>query len=406
MTAIRQRQKQRLLVALCCGIASALMLPAGLVIGYNSVLNSNGGTNVNDIKVLKILDTPVALLATVNDSNEITTVTVVALAGGSFGGTVISIPAKTQAEVAPGEAPRRIFDSYIDGDPTAFVADVEGLLNVTISAIGILNRDDLLRLLGPVGPVEILLDSDVRNTTPDGATLTVAKIGKATIDTFSLVSILLAREIDQSESARFNHHKSAWTAIANTVGLGLRLQSLQADPLGTPLDFASFMNRLFNGPIQFWQFAATAVPLGAENPNGLDMFSLDPSEVTMIMSSVAPTSVTGSGVAGALAVQIDSPFNDPAVSREIVRRLVAIGFDVALVREVPGPPQETTELRYVDSNVLTDIGLKDFIGDFETAQVRERAQGIDLQIVLGKSFVAFSRDNPDLPATTVEPLDE
>ena len=166
------------------------------------------------------------------------------------------------------------------------------------------------------------------------------------------------------------------------------------------------MNRLFNGPIQFWQFAATAVTLGTENPNGLDMFSLDPSEVTMIMSSVAPTSVTGSGVAGALAVQIDSPFNDPAVSREIVRRLVAIGFDVALVREVPGPPQETTELRYVDSNVLTDIGLKDFIGDFETAQIRERAQGIDLQIVLGKSFVAFSKDNQDLPATTVEPLDE
>ena len=76
-------------------------------------------------------------------------------------------------------------------------------------------------------------------------------------------TVSLAREIDQSESARFNHHKSAWTAIANTVGLGLRLQSLQTDPLGTPLDFASFMNRLFNGPIQFWQFAATAVPLGA-----------------------------------------------------------------------------------------------------------------------------------------------
>jgi hypothetical protein len=108
------------------------------------------------------------------------------------------------------------------------------------------------------------------------------------------------------------------------------------------------------------------------------MFSLDPSEVTMIMASVAPTSVTGSGVAGALAVQIDSPFNDPAVSREIVRRLVAIGFDVALVREVPGPPQELTEIRYVDSNVLADIGLKDFIGDFETAQTRERAQGIEL----------------------------
>ena len=148
------------------------------------------------------------------------------------------------------------------------------------------------------------------------------------------------------------------------------------------------------------------MPSGVDNPNSLDMFSLDPSEVTMIMASVAPTSVTGSGVAGALAVQVDSPFNDPAVSREIVRRLVAIGFDVALVREVPGPPQDITELRYVDSNVLADIGLKDFIGDFETAQTRERAQGVDLQIVVGKSFVTFSKDNPDLPATTVVPLDE
>jgi hypothetical protein len=392
MTAIPQRQKQRLLVALCCGIASALMLPAGLVIGYNSVLNSNGGTNVNNIKVLKILDTPVALLATVNELKEITTVSVIALAGGSFGGTIVSIPAKTQAEVAQGEAPRRIFDSYVDGDPSAFVADVEGLLNVTISAVGILNRDDLLRLLGPVGPVEILLDSDVRNTGADGAT--------------SLAGILLAREIDQSEAARFNHHKSAWTAIANTVGLGLRLQNLQTDPLEAPVDFASFMERLFNGPIQIWQFVATAVPAGVDNPNSLDMFSLDPSEVTMIMASVAPTSVTGSGMAGALAVQVDSPFNDPAVSREIVRRLVAIGFDVALVREVPGPPQELTEIRYVDSNVLADIGLKDFIGDFETAQTRERAQGIELQIVLGNSFVAFSKDNPDLPATTVVPSEE
>ena len=88
------------------------MLPAGLVIGYNSVLNSSGGTNVNNIKVLKILDTPVALLATVNELKEITTVSVIALAGGSFGGTIISIPAKTQAEVAQGEAPRRIFDSF------------------------------------------------------------------------------------------------------------------------------------------------------------------------------------------------------------------------------------------------------------------------------------------------------
>ena len=406
MTAIRQRQKQRLLVAMCCGIASALMLPAGLVIAYHSVLNSNSGTNVNDIKVLKILETPVALLATVNDSKEITTVSVIALAGGSLGGTIVSIPAKAKAEVADGEQPRRIYDSYIDGDPTAFVADVEGLLNVTISAVGILNRDDLLRLLGKVGPAEVLLDSDVRTTTPDGATLTVAKIGKATLDTLSLVSILLAREIDQSEAARFNHQKSVWTAITNAVGLGLRLDAANINLLETPLDFDGFMQRLFAGPIQYWQFSATAVPSGVDNPNAQDMFSLDSSEVTMIMASVAPTSITGSGVPGALSVQVDSPFNDPVISREIVRRLVAIGFDVALVREVPGPPSDLTQLRFVDARAFSELDLKDFIGDFDATRTSERAQGIDLQIILGSSFVKFFKDNPELPATTVVPSEE
>jgi len=406
MTAIRQRQKQRLLVAMCCGIASALMLPAGLVIAYHSVLNSNSGTNVNDIKVLKILETPVALLATVNDSKEITTVSVIALAGGSLGGTIVSIPAKAKAEVADGEQPRRIYDSYIDGDPTAFVADVEGLLGVSISAVGILNRDDLLRLLGKVGPAEVLLDSDVRTTTPDGATLTVAKIGKATLDTLSLVSILLAREIDQSEAARFNHQKSVWTAITNAVGLGLRLDAANINLLETPLDFDGFMQRLFAGPIQYWQFSATAVPSGVDNPNAQDMFSLDPSEVTMIMASVAPTSITGSGVPGALSVQVDSPFNDPVISREIVRRLVAIGFDVALVREVPGPPSDLTQLRFVDTRAFSELDLKEFIGDFDATRTSERAQGIDLQIILGSSFVKFFKDNPDLPATTVVPSEE
>ena len=355
---------------------------------------------------MKILETPVALLATVNDSKEITTVSVIALAGGSLGGTIVSIPAKAKAEVADGEQPRRIYDSYIDGDPTAFVADVEGLLNVTISAVGILNRDDLLRLLGKVGPAEVLLDSDVRTTTPDGATLTVAKIGKATLDTLSLVSILLAREIDQSEAARFNHQKSVWTAITNTVGLGLRLDAANINLLETPLDFDGFMQRLFAGPIQYWQFSATAVPSGVDNPNAQDMFSLDPSEVTMIMASVAPTSITGSGVPGALSVQVDSPFNDPVISREIVRRLVAIGFDVALVREVPGPPSDLTQLRFVDTRAFSELDLKDFIGDFDATRTSERAQGIDLQIILGSSFVKFFKDNPDLPATTVVPSDE
>lgn len=408
MTAIPYRQKQRAIVALCCGIAAALMLPAGLVVGYNSVLNSGRGTNVNDVRTLKILSTPVALLATVNTSQEITSISVIALSGSSPGGTIISLPARSMAEVRAGEEPRRVSDSYSGGDAAAFVADVEGLLDVSFSAVAILGRADTASLIDSIGPSEILLDTDVRNTEPDGALRTVAKLGRTTVETSTLVDILLARQTDQAESDRFNHQKSVLTAIANTVGLGLGPRSTTDDTSVEDLtDITAFFQRLIAGPVQVWQFAATAVTNSELNPFGVDMYQLDVAEVTMIMASVAPTSITGTGVAGQLSVQIDSPFNNAVVSREIVRRLLAKGLNVALVREVPGPPPDVTQVLYVDQNVLGGVeDLVSYIGEVTAARTSERAQGIDVQIVVGATFAVFLEGNPPIPTTTVVAGDE
>jgi hypothetical protein len=408
VTAIPYRQKQRAIVELCCGIAAALMLPAGLVVGYNSVLNSGSGTNVNNVRTLKILSTPVALLATVNTSQEITSINVIALSGSSPGGTRISLPARSMAEVRAGEEPRRVSDSYSGGDAAAFVADVEGLLDVSFSAVAILGRADTASLIDSIGPSEILLDTDVRNTEPDGALRTVAKLGRTTVETSTLVDILLARQTDQAEADRFNHQKSVLTAIANTVGLGLGPRSTTNDTSVEDLtDITAFFQRLIAGPVQVWQFAATAVTNSELNPFGVDMYQLDVAEVTMIMASVAPTSITGTGVAGQLSVQIDSPFNNAVVSREIVRRLLAKGLNVALVREVPGPPPDVTQVLYVDQNVLGGVeDLVSYIGEVTAARTSERAQGIDVQIVIGATFAVFLEGNPPIPTTTVVAGDE
>lgn len=406
MTAIPQRQKQRALVALCCGIVAALLLPAGLVIGFNSALNSEAGTNLNNVRTLKIPSTPVALLATVNSASEVTSVNIIALSGSSLGGTIISVPAKSMAEILDGEEPRRISDSYTGVDASAFVADVEGLLDVSFSAVGILGRTDLIALFEPVGPTELLLDSDVRNTESDGATRTVAKLGRATVETNTLVDILLAREIDQGEFKRFNHQKSVLTAIANTVGLGLKIES-DTTTIESPTDINAFVDRLLSGPIQVWQFAASQVAKGDLNPDGVDMYQLDNAEVTMIMASVAPTSITGTGVAGQVSVQVDSPFNNAVVSREMVRRLLAAGLNVSLVREVPGPPADITSIRYIDGNVLLAVGdVSLYVGETFAERTSERAQGIDVQIVIGASFAKFLESNPEIPTATLSVGDE
>jgi len=216
----------------------------------------------------------------------------------------------------------------------------------------------------------------------------------------------LARQTDQTEAERFNHQKSVLTAIGNAVGLGLKLDS-PVTAVDAPTDLKAVFRRLISGPIQIWQFAASAVPAGDLNPNSIDMYQLDSAEVTMIMASVAPTSKTGSGLTGQLSVQIDSPFNNAVVSREIVRRLMAKGLNVALVREVPGPPQEVTRVLYVDSNILAGVeDLADFIGEVSAGRTNERAQGIDLQIIIGASFAQFLESNPEIPTTTLSAGDE
>jgi hypothetical protein len=172
-------------------------------------------------------------------------------------------------------------------------------------------------------------------------------------------------------------------------------------------DITAFFQRLIAGPVQVWQFAATAVTNSELNPFGVDMYQLDVAEVTMIMASVAPTSITGTGVAGQLSVQIDSPFNNAVVSREIVRRLLAKGLNVALVREVPGPPPDVTQVLYVDQNVLGGVeDLVSYIGEVTAARTSERAQGIDVQIVIGATFAVFLEGNPPIPTTTVVAGDE
>ena len=81
-----------MLAALACGIASACLLPIGGVIAARSLLNSSGGQRVDDSGALLIPATPAALLATVNDINQVTSLTAFVLAPSGIGGTIISLP--------------------------------------------------------------------------------------------------------------------------------------------------------------------------------------------------------------------------------------------------------------------------------------------------------------------------
>ena len=420
-----------MLAALACGVASACLLPVGGVIGARSLLNSSGGKRVDDSGALVIPATPAALLATVNDINQVTSLTAFVLAPSGIGGTIISLPVGTRAETIGGQAPHRVGDTYPQAGIEGMLLEVEGSLDVTFSVVGAVVRNDMAGVLNILPSIPVNFETPVVNTAmvmPDPATTTTIKsrsskstettlppqpvavdsevfpAGEQTLTGDQAALVLYTQKAGEPELNRLAHIKAVWNGVAAAVGTGLAPEVAQFDPalVGTelPNEIGAFMRRVLGGPIQVWQLSAQPL-VGADNPLGIDIYSLDRFEVLMIMASVAPSSLSIAN--DTLAVQVDNPFNDANITRAIVERLSYLNVTVALIRNLTISPQQKTVIKTttVIADELKKIGLDGVVGPISYGKWKDPVQGIGAQIILGQDFVDFLASAPALPPTTV-----
>ena len=420
-----------MLAALACGVASACLLPVGGVIGARSLLNSSGGKRVDDSGALLIPATPAALLATVNDINQVTSLTAFVLAPSGIGGTIISLPVGTRAETIGGQAPHRVGDTYPQAGIEGMLLEVEGSLDVTFSVVGAVVRNDMAGVLNILPSIPVNFETPVVNTAmvmPDPATTTTIKsrsskstettlppqpvavdsevfpAGEQTLTGDQAALVLYTQKAGEPELNRLAHIKAVWNGVAAAVGTGLAPEVAQFDPalVGTelPNEIGAFMRRVLGGPIQVWQLSAQPL-VGADNPLGIDIYSLDRFEVLMIMASVAPSSLSIAN--DTLAVQVDNPFNDANITHAIVERLSYLNVTVALIRNLTISPQQKTVIKTttVIADELKKIGLDGVVGPISYGKLKDPVQGIGAQIILGQDFVDFLASAPALPPTTV-----
>ena len=420
-----------MLAALACGVASACLLPVGGVIGARSLLNSSGGKRVDDSGALVIPATPAALLATVNDINQVTSLTAFVLAPSGIGGTIISLPVGTRAETIGGQAPHRVGDTYPQAGIEGMLLEVEGSLDVTFSVVGAVVRNDMAGVLNILPSIPVNFETPVVNTAmvmPDPTTTTTIKsrnsrstettlppqptavdtelfpAGEQTLTGDQATLVLYTQKAGEPELDRLAHIKAMWSGVAAAVGTGLAPEVAQFDPalVGTelPNEIGAFMRRVLGGPIQVWQLSAQPL-VGADNPLGIDIYSLDRFEVLMIMASVAPSSLSIAN--DTLAVQVDNPFNDANITHAIVERLSYLNVTVALIRNLTISPQQKTVIKTttVIADELKKIGLDGVVGPISYGKLKDPVQGIGAQIILGQDFVDFLASAPALPPTTV-----
>ena len=396
--------------------------------GARTLLNSSGGKNVDASGALKIPATPAALLVTVNDVNVATSLTAFVLDPSGAGGTIVSIPVGSRAEIIGNETPRRVGDSFTQAGLSALQLDVEGLLDVSFSVVGAVSATDITNVFSMLPNVDVTFDVPLINTSlvmPDPATTTTVKrrstettlppqpiatdtevfpAGTQTLTADQMTLTLMAQKLGEPESTRLPRIKSLWAGIASAVGTGLPPEQLQLSPTSTPsevpTDIGTFMRRVFAGPVQVWQLSAQPLS-GADNPALLDLYALDRFEVLMIMASVAPSSL--SLPSGSLAIQVDSSLNDANITRAVVERLNYIGASVVLIRELTDTPPQQTVFRYSDKAMveLAKVGLEAVLGPLKYQQLKKPVEGISAQIVIGQDFVNFLGSSPALPPTTI-----
>jgi hypothetical protein len=360
------------------------------------LLNDSGGQNVETSDAIRIPITPVHLVALTNARSEVSSLALFALAPSGKGGTIVSLPVGSAADVEPDVAPRRIGDSFVTGGLDALRIDVEDLLNITIDSSSIHSAEEFAGELQQVGTQPITLTQPVIDVDAAGTEVVVLEAEATTVTPDKIAAGLVATQLGLDEFIRFAAIKSLWTAISRA---GSNVDQLQDEVVPTtvaeddsvvqpPATVQEFLAAMLLGRIDVWQFNAMRITDVQRNPNAVDLYSLDGGEVLMVMASVVPSAMRL--ISNNLAVMVDVPFNNSTFAQEAVTRLAYAGANVVLVRQVLDAPGEKT-IAYVNDSIAraeveTYVGL---VGPMEVVETLERIEEVNVRIVLGNEFVAF-----------------
>ena len=401
MTTFRAKQVRALRIAIASGVAAALILPIGVAMAWNQLLDSRSSTSVAT-DLVTIPDTPAALIAALGEGGQLSHLFVATLDASGVGGTVVLMPIGAATETAAADndesgaiidpqVPQRLADVYATGGLGGLANEVQGLLDVSFVAVGALGRAELVGILSPLGGVDVLLDRDVVTVAVDGTPTKLATAGEASYTIDRVVDILLARRANEKESVRFARHREVWNGIVKRVGAGLDIApEVDTTPAGL-VDATNFMRRLLGGAVQVWQLSASPVLDKALNPKRVDMYSLDRPEVVMVFASIAPSALSGADLP--VAVLLDSPFNDPVVCRAAVAALLEAGIGVGAMREISARESSSTVIE-ADGDAADSLAalLDGSLGPVETKEWPAKVVGLDAAITLGADFVASVRN--------------
>ena len=391
MTTLKQRRRRQTWVAFGAGVLVLTMLPVSVVVAWRAIRDSKAAQEVVALPSRELPTTPTAILAVTDEQNFLTSISIVALTPEGAGGTVMILPVGLMKPGQPAGQPKRLADVYGSDGVDALKAAVESVTNSQIDVIAVNGVDVTAELIARAGTTSPTYATDVTDTETDATRIVVAA-GANQLTPIQAAQVLASRDVAQMESARMPNIKATWDAIVASIGSGVigAVPAAVIPDVGaqTPTDMPTFMSALFSGPIKVWQFGFERITDAEQNPQDIDVYGFNAGELVMVMASVAPSAMVA--VFPTLSVQIDSPFGDIAVTQDATFRMLYMGTNVILVRQVTSTPPPVTVIKYSDEmDRAMAEPLTTMFGEIVFEKATERVEGIDVQVILGDSFVNF-----------------
>jgi hypothetical protein len=406
MNGLLQQRRRQTMLNFGAGLIVLALLPVTGVIAWRAIRDSNAAQGVISLPSRAVPLTPTAIFAVTDEENFLTSLTVMALTPQGAGGTVMVIPVGALVGGRPVGKPRRLADVYGSDGVEALKNAVEAMTNSQIEQITVNGVDGTAELLARVGTVNATFSTDVTDTELEISDV-IAEKGSVDLTPMEMSAVLAARDISGDEAGRYPSIKATWEGISAAVGSGRpgAVPAVVIPDVGaqSPADMPAFMSALFAGPINIWQIDTERIIDAERNPKDIDVYRYNAGEVVMVMASVAPSAMVA--VLPTLTVQVDSPFDDSTVTQDAVFRILYMGTNVVLVRVVASAPPPVTIIKYSDEmDRAIAEPLTTMLGDVVFEKATERVDGVDIQIVLGDSFVTFMSDGAK-PDPNIAPQD-
>ena len=406
MNGLLQQRRHQTMLNFGAGLIVLALLPITGIIAWRAIRDSNAAQGVISLPSRAVPLTPTAIFAVTDEENFLTSLTVMALTPEGAGGTVMVIPVGALVGGRPVGKPQRLADVYGSDGVEALQNAVEAMTNSQIEQIAVNGVDGTAELLARVGTVNATFSTDVTDTESKISDV-IAKKGSVDLTPMEMSAVLAARDISVDEAGRHPSIKATWEGISAAVGSGRpgAVPAVVIPDVGaqSPADMPAFMSALFAGPINIWQIDTERIIDAERNPKDIDVYRYNAGEVVMVMASVAPSAMVA--VLPTLTVQVDSPFDDSTITQDSVFRILYMGTNVVLVRVVASVPPPVTIIKYSDEmDRAIAEPLSTMLGDVVFEKATERVDGVDIQIVLGDSFVTFMSDGAK-PDPSIDPQD-